>query len=503
MSKAENAYQELTGLAREAGILQSVAELLEWDQEVCMPPGGNAHRAEQMALMAGAVHEKNTAPRIGELLAVCEQSDFTSGSAQAVNIREIGRRYRKNTSLPAKLVKEIARVTANAHPVWKEARGKKDFSIFCPHLERIVALKREQAEAVGYQEGSPYDALLDDYEPGESTDRLVELFGDLAPKLTNLLRKIMDAPRKADSSLVQRHFPADSQRTLGIEAARAIGFDFDSGRLDPVVHPFCLTVGPGDVRLTTRYNENFFNEAFFGIMHETGHGLYEQGLPPADFGLPTGTSISLGIHESQSRMWENCVGRSGRFWEFFFPRLAEVFPEATIGVDTGNWLRAINQVKPSFIRVEADEVTYNLHIILRFELERALIEGELEVADLPSAWNEKFSRMLGMEVPDDSMGVLQDVHWSAGLFGYFPTYCLGNLYAAQLFATARQQIDSLEEGFARGDFLPLLNWLRENIHSRGMSLPARELVREVTGHELSSSYLLSYLESKFNALYGI
>ncbi len=502
MSKLENAYRELTELARDGGVLQSVAELLEWDQEVCMPPGGNAHRAEQMALMAGLVHEKITSPRIGELLEECGQAAYPQGSAEAVNVREIGRRYRKKTLLPAKLVKELARVTANAHPVWVQARKDKDFALFRPHLERIVALKREQAEAVGYEQ-SPYDALLDDYEPDERTARLADLFGALAPELTKLLGRIENAPLKPDGSVVQRHFPESSQRSLGIEAARAIGFDFDCGRLDPVVHPFCLTVGPGDVRLTTRYNEDFFNEAFFGIMHETGHGLYEQGLPPADFGLPTGESISLGIHESQSRMWENCVGRSGAFWEFFFPRLAEVFADATSGVAVENWLRAINQVQPSFIRVEADEVTYNLHIILRFELERALIEGTLAVADLPSAWNEKFSRMLGLTVPDDSLGVLQDVHWSAGLFGYFPTYCLGNLYAAQFFAAAREQVPSLEDSFAEGDFLPLLEWLREKIHGRGMSLPARELVREVSGQELSPSYLLDYLNGKFSALYGI
>ncbi len=502
MGKAEKAYRELTALVRESGVLQSVAELLEWDQEVCMPPGGNAHRAEQMALLAGMVHEKITSPRIGELLAVCEQAEYRAGSAEAVNIREIGRRYRKKTCLPAKLVREIARVTANAHPVWVEAREKNDFALFRPHLERIVALRREQAEAVGY-EHSPYDALLDDYEPGERTARLTGLFGALAPKLTDLLRRITDAPLRPDGSVVRRRFPAAAQRALGIEAARAIGFDFNSGRVDPVVHPFCLTVGPGDVRITTRYNENFFNEAFFGFMHETGHGLYEQGLPAADFGLPTGESVSLGIHESQSRMWENCVGRSRPFWEFFFPRLAETFPRATSGVSIEHWLRAINQVQPSFIRVEADEVTYNLHIILRFELERALIEGTLAVADLPAAWNEQFERMLGLAVPDDAQGVLQDVHWSAGLFGYFPTYCLGNLYAAQFFAAAQEQIPLLEHGFADGNFLPLLAWLREQIHRRAMSLPPRELVREVTGHELSPSYLLDYLESKFSTLYGV
>lgn len=502
MSVIENAYRELIELARESGILQSAAELLEWDQQVCMPSGGNAHRAEQMALLAGMVHEKVTAPRIGELLAELEQAVYPAGSVEAVNLREIGRRYRKKTCLPARLVKEITRVTANAHPVWVQARSKKDFALFRPQLERIVALKREQAEAVGY-EHSPYDALLDDYEPGELASRLTNLFGALAPKLTDLLQRITDAPQRPDSSVVRRHFPVDSQRTLGIEAARAIGFDFNSGRVDPVVHPFCLTVGPGDVRITTRYNESFFNEAFFGFMHETGHGLYEQGLVAEDFGLPTGESVSLGIHESQSRMWENCVGRSGPFWEFFFPRLVKVFPEATRGVAIEHWLWAINEVRPSFIRVEADEVTYNLHIILRFELERALIEGELAVADLPAAWNEKFSQMLGLEVPDDSQGVLQDVHWSAGLFGYFPTYCLGNLYAAQLFATASEQIQSLEEGFTRGEFLPLLDWLRAKIHRRGMSLPARELVKEVTGHELSPQYLLNYLERKFTSLYGI
>ena len=502
MSSTGKAYEELTTLVRDTGILHSVAELLEWDQEVCMPPGGNAHRAQQRSLLAGMVHERITSPRVGELLAECEEEEYPEGSPEAVNIREIGRRYRKQTRLPASLVKEIARVTAEAHPVWVEARKKKDFSIFRPHLERIVELKREQAGAIGFED-SPYDALLDDYEPGEHTANLARLFEKLAPRLSDLLGRITASPVQPDSSIVRRDYPAVVQRELGIEAARAIGFDFDCGRVDPVVHPFCMTVGPGDVRITTRYNESFFNEAFFGVMHETGHGLYEQGLVAEDFGLPTGESVSLGIHESQSRLWENCVGRGRPFWEFFFPRLAEAFPEAIEGIEPDDWLRAVNEVKPSFIRVEADEVTYNLHIILRFELERAVIDGNLDVADLPGAWNGKFKDLLGLDVPDDSLGVLQDVHWSAGLFGYFPTYCLGNLYAAQFFAAARKQIDSLEEDFARGDFNPLLGWLRENIHKRGMSLPPRTLVREVTGEDLSAEYLINYLENRFGALYEL
>ncbi|MBW7995489.1 MAG: carboxypeptidase M32 [Candidatus Glassbacteria bacterium] len=502
MGTVNGSYKRLIKLVRETGILHSVAELLEWDQEVCMPAGGNAHRAEQMALLAGMVHEKITAPEIGELLAECEQAGFPAGGREEANVREIGRRYRKKTCLPVELVRELARVTANAHPVWVQARSSRDFSLFRPHLERIVALKREQAAAVGY-ESSPYDPLLDDYEPGETAGHLAGLFDGLAPALASLLSGIREAPRKPDSTLVRRRYPAEAQRKLGIEVSRAIGFDYERGRVDTVVHPFCLTVGPGDVRITTRYNERFFNEAFFGFMHETGHGLYEQGLVAEDFGLPAGESVSLGIHESQSRLWENAIGRGKPFWKFFFPRLAAAFPDALAGVSLDDWLLAINEVKPSFIRVEADEITYNLHIILRFQIERALIEGDLDVADLPDAWNGKFSEMFGLEVPDDSQGVLQDVHWSAGLFGYFPTYCLGNICAAQFFAAAREQIPGLESGLEAGEFAPLLEWLREKIHRRGMLLMPRELVRDVTGKELSVDCLLSYLAEKFGNLYGI
>jgi carboxypeptidase Taq len=383
-----------------------------------------------------------------------------------------------------------------------EARKNEDFVAFRPLLERIIYLRRQQAEAVGYAK-TPYDALLDDYEPGETTEEVAKVLSALRAELVLLVTAIAESGRVAPVEILHRSYPIAVQQTFGRSAATAIGFDFSRGRLDVTHHPFCSEVGPDDCRITTRYDEHFFPSAFFGVLHEVGHGLYDQGLRVDQYGLPPGSYVSLGIHESQSRMWENLVGRSQSFWQHFFPLAQQAFPQALSDVTSSDFVFAVNDVRPSLIRVEADEATYNLHIIIRFELEQALINGDLLVADLPDAWSAKYLEYLGIQPRKHSQGILQDIHWSAGLFGYFPTYTLGNLYAAQLFAQANRELGGLDEAFARGEFTGLLQWLRRNIHSRGQSYTASELVSRITGEPLSQTPLLSYLREKYTPLYGL
>lgn len=501
---AAEAHDELIRRAKETALLASCAAVLEWDQRTYMPPKGSAHRAEQVALLAGMVHQKATAPEIGELLAQLEGGALgrEPGSPAAVNVREIRRTYDRATKLPRALVEELARTCALARDVWVEARWKSDFTLFRPWLEKVVALKRQEAEAVGYA-AAPYDALLDDYEPGETSARLTALFGALREELVPLVLAIVTSRRKPDRSILEREYPLDRQEALGKAGAAAIGFDFEAGRLDVTTHPFCSGIGPGDTRLTTRYDPRDFGDSFFSILHEAGHGIYDQGLDPAHYGTPLGSPASLGIHESQSRLWENFVGRSRPFWERFFPKAREAFPAALADVSLDAFHFAINDVRPSFIRVDADEATYNLHILLRFELEQALLRGDLKAADVPGAWNETFKRFLGLDVPDDARGCLQDTHWSGGAIGYFPTYTLGNMYAAQFFAQACADLGDLDAQFRRGEFVPLKEWLNAKIHRQGQRYRAADLVRGVTGGPLTHRPLLEYLRAKYAPLYGI
>ncbi|MBN2288339.1 MAG: carboxypeptidase M32 [Candidatus Glassbacteria bacterium] len=502
MSQAANPYSRLMGIYREVALLESCSSLLQWDQETFMPGRGVDHRAEQLALLAGLAHRRFTDPLVGELLAACENGPAAPGPAESVNLREIRRKYDKKTRLPCRLVEELAQTTTQAHPAWVEARKKSDFGSFSPWLKKIVALKREQAQALGWQD-SPYDPLVDDFEPGETESSLSAIFSELCRGLAPLIEKIADSGRDPDTSFLSGIYPVKRQQEFGRDAAAACGFDFSSGRLDEVVHPFCTGIGPGDTRITASFDSSDFCRAFFGILHEAGHGMYDQGLDPEHYGAPLGEAVSVGLHESQSRIWENFVGLSRPFWEHFLPRARAAFPEALGRVSLDSFLRAVNRVAPSFIRIEADELTYNLHVILRFELESLLISGELDPAEVPAAWNERFRQLLGVEVPDDRRGCLQDTHWSNGIFGYFPTYCLGNLYAAQFFAKARRDIPGLDSSFARGSFSDLLAWLRENIHCHGMRFRAGELVEKATGKPLSTELLLAYLQEKYTALYNL
>ena len=497
-------YEEICRHARRTAALASVEELLGWDERTQLPPAGGEHRAEQSTLLAGLIHQRWTDPAFGEQLGQLSESPLAADahSDAGVVVRRLKRQRDKRVRLPQTLVEELARTAVLGQQAWQEAREKDDFPLFRPLLEKTIELKRAQAEALGYPQ-CPYDALLDDYEPEELTANLARVLAGLREKLVPLVAEIQQSGRRPNTAVLERTFPIDVQERLGREAATAIGFDFSRGRLDVTIHPFCAGLGPNDCRITTRYDERFFNAAFFGILHEAGHGLYEQGLPTEHYGLPLGEAISLGIHESQSRLWENLVGRSRAFWTHFYSRAQASFPAALGDVSCDEFYFAINDVRPSLVRVEADEATYNLHILIRFELERALMDGDLAAADAPGAWREKYRQYLGVIPPDDRSGVLQDVHWSAGLIGYFPTYSLGNLYAAQFFAQAKADVVDLEGAVARGDFQPLLAWLREKIHRHGQRWSAAELVERVTGRPLSAEPLVAHLRAKLGPLYGL
>jgi carboxypeptidase Taq len=509
----EIAYRELIQKTREIGLLASCSAVLNWDEQTYMPPGGSIHRGEQMALLAGLHHDRVTDPRIGELLTLIAGSDLTADpeSAPAVNVREITRSYQRQTLLPRALVEDLARTTSLAQPEWIIARRENDYSRFRPWLDKIVQLKRQEAECLlpatssaSEPVSTPYDSLLDTYEPGARASDLVILFSALRSELVPLVQTISEVTKRSGSGiLLKRIFPIDRQKVLGEIAATALGFDFQRGRLDVAAHPFCTGIGPGDTRITTRFDERQFSDAFFGILHEVGHGLYEQGLPAEHFGTPMGEAASLGVHESQSRLWENAVGRSRAFWTYWFPLTRRVFSQALHDVSLDQFLAAVNHVAPSLIRVHADEVTYNLHIIVRFDLEQAMLAGDLPVHDLPSAWNQKYREALGISPRNDAEGCLQDIHWSAGLFGYFPTYTLGNLYAAQLFAKARADLAGLDQAFVRGDFAELLSWLRDSIHRHGQRHRPGPLVERATGASPNPAALVAALKHKYGELYGL
>jgi carboxypeptidase Taq len=500
---SEAAYESLIAHTRDTAKLASIHGLLEWDERTKMPPAAGEYRAEQISYLAGEVHKRQTDARVGEWLAQLADSPLAADphSDAGTVIRQLRRQYKKKTKLPQALVEELSRTAVLGQQTWVEARKADSFAAFKPILEKTLKLKREEAAALGY-DATPYDALLDDYEPHAKTSEVSVTLAGLRDELTPLVAEIVASSRQPDGELIKREFPIEAQEAFGKEAAAAIGFDFAAGRLDVTDHPFCGGAGPRDIRITTRYNERDFGDAFFSILHEAGHGLYEQGLPPEHFGLPTGEAVSLGIHESQSRMWENQVGRSRAFWELFLPKAQATFP-ALSGVSLDAFYAAINEVRPSLIRVDADEVTYNLHILIRFELERAMIEDDLQAADLPPAWNEKYQKYLGITPPNDADGCLQDVHWSAGLFGYFPTYSLGNLYAGQFFAKANEDLGELHAAFRRGEFMPLLDWLRQNIHRHGQRYTAAELAQNITGQPLSHAPWIAQIRAKYGELYGL
>jgi carboxypeptidase Taq len=504
---AANAYAQLLRELREIAVLASTSATLGWDQETMMPDGGAALRGEQTALLEAMIHERRTAPRFGELLAEAEADPAVAEDpVAAANLREIRRDHERQTRFPTSLVREFAEVTTLAMHAWKAARENSDFAAFAPWLERVVRLNRDRAECLGVPEsGEAYDTLLDEYEPGMTTAELTRVFSELREGLAPLIHELVGSGRKPDTSWQNAALAVDRQAAFNRAVVERMGFDFSAGRLDVSTHPFCTGLGAGDTRLTTRYDETQFASALNATMHEAGHGLYEQNLPKADrFGQPLAEAASTGIHESQSRMWENLVGRSRPFWEWALPRMQETFDlPALRALDVETVYRGMNVVEPNLIRIESDEATYNLHIMLRFDLERAMLREELNVADLPAAWAERMRNDLGLEVPDDRRGALQDIHWSMGAIGYFPTYSLGNLYAAQIWDTLRTALPDLDDQLRAGEFLPLRDWLVENVHAHGRRFRAPELCERITGKPLSHEPLLRSLGARLREAYGL
>ena len=500
-----DAYAALCERSKEVHLLESTAEILSWDQETMMPPGGGDHRADQVALLAKLAHERATDPRFGEWLAAADD-DAEPESERGANVREWRRSYGRRTCLPADLVAESAAVSARGQQAWAEARAQDDFARFRPWLERLVDLARRKAECYGVPDGGElWDALAEDYEPGMRAATLERLFGPLAADLTSLVQELgaVESARAPSDRFHAIELPEDRQEAFVREVSSAMGFDFERGRIDRSAHPFCGGSHFGDVRITTRFRRANVSDALGSTMHETGHGLYEQGLPADHIGTPLGTAVSLGIHESQSRLWENHVGRSREFWSWCRPVLHRHFGSAVADLDVEELFRATNLVRPSLIRVEADEATYNLHVIVRFDLERALVRGDLGVGDLPGAWRDAYRERLGIAVPDDASGCLQDVHWSCGLFGYFPTYTLGSIYAAQFYAAAERDLDGLSASIAAGEFAPLRSWLREHVHRHGSRYDPDRLCALATGSGLDGAVFLDYLRSKLRSVYGL
>lgn len=492
-------YDKLLERSREISLLNSAASTLSWDQETCLPAKGVAYRSEQLAYIAGKAHELFTAPEVGDWIAACEdEGSFDPLTVEGTNVREWRRAYDRATRLPTDLVKELQKTTALARSVWIDARKQNNFSVFLPSLEKIIDLKRRCADLWGYDD-SPYDALLDEYEPDARSADLSALFVELESALRGIVAELSEVSRSIPEDELKGDYPVAGQQAFNRKVAEAIGFDFEAGRIDTTTHPFCTGLGPLDTRLTTRYDESNFVSSLYGVLHEAGHGLYDQGLPEEHFGTPSGSAVSLGIHESQSRLWENQVGRTLAFWEHWLPTACEHFPSLR-KFTPERIAAAVNRVVPSHVRVEADEVTYDLHIILRFRVEFELMEGRLEPADIPRFWNENFEENFGLKVPGDSSGCLQDIHWSLGAFGYFPTYTLGNLNAAQLFRAALDEDPSRNEELAKGEYGGLLRWLRANVHAKGQQLPSGDLIAAATGKPTSSEAYLHHLRSKAELL---
>lgn len=485
--------------------LLCILNVLNWDARTQMPAGGSSARAQQLATLSALAQEKLLDPAYEAAARAVDGEDTeTRAAQQALDAIAALRR------IPAELTRELALLKSEAQEVWARARAASDFSMFAPQLTRMVELNRQLAEALGY-EGHPYDALLNLYEPGLTVETLLPLFERLRDHHVPLLRAIQERPQPR-TDFLHAHYPAAQQKRVSLALAKQFGYDTSRGRLDESAHPFEISFTRQDVRITTRFQENFLPGALFGTLHETGHALYEQGVRPelsrtvltGDLpGLYAVGGASYGTHESQSRLWENRIGRSRAYWNLHFPHLQNIFPRQLADVDTAAFHRAVNTVRPSLIRVEADELTYDLHIMLRVELERALIGGELAVKDLPEAWNARIRSDLGLDVPDDARGVLQDIHWSAGMFGSFPTYTVGNVMASQFYAAATEQLPELEDTLRRGEYTPLREWLTDNIYQHGRTYTPHELLTRVTGRGLDPQPYLDYLSGKYGELYGL
>ncbi len=484
--------------------LGQVGALLEWDMQTYMPPGGGEARARQLSALGKLKHDLFVSSDTEACLdaAVREASSLPPEFDDACLVRVVKRDFDKEKKIPSELVAALGETTALAHEIWVKARSDNDFQAFTPILEKILALKIQAAECVGYREHI-YDAFLDDYEPGLKTTEVETMFDGLRAGLVPLLKKINSQTDLVDDRVLHRSFEVEKQRAFAEGIVKKFGFDFSRGRQDASVHPFCTNFSIHDVRITTRFDPGWLSPAMFGTFHEAGHGMYEQGIASELEGSPLAVGASLGVHESQSRLWENIIGRSMGFWKHYFPILQKTFPDQLGKTGLDDFYRAINKVSPSFIRVEADEASYHLHVLLRFELEKALVSGKLKVKDLPEAWNAKFREYLDLTPPTDTLGVLQDVHWSGGGIGYFPTYSMGTLLSAQLFEKAVEAHPAIPAEIEKGEFGNLFLWLRENVHRHGRKFEPRELILKATGEPLAAKAWMKYLTDKLAGMYRL
>lgn len=493
-------YEQYKDLTQKAADIQYASAVLSWDQEVYMPVKGFPFRGRQMATLAAMAHDMLTANSYGDILhELAGRNDLDEMSAS--NVRLSLEDYEKNKKLPSAFVEQLTNQTSLSYNAWIRARNENNFGLYAAELEKMIALKKQQAELYGY-EGHPYNALLDEFEKGMTVAVLDPVFEKVKEQLPPFLKKIT-AAQQADDKFFYHHYPKQQQWDFSMDVLRKMGYDFEAGRQDISEHPFTTSFAPTDVRVTTRVNEEDFASLLWSSIHEGGHALYEQGLPEDQYGLPLGAAASLSIHESQSRLWENCVGRGLHFWKYFYPHLQEYFPGQLSGISLNSFYKGMNKVQPSLIRTEADEVTYHFHVLIRYELEKALLCGELDPKDLSGAWNDMYRKYLGVSASDDKSGVLQDVHWSHGMLGYFPTYSLGSFYAAQFYEQAEKDIPELAKQLEQGNYGNLLQWLRQLIHQYGRHYRSEELCKRITGRGLDFSSFMHYAEQKYAGIYDL
>lgn len=491
-------YLQFKQLMTKIADINYAAAVLMWDLETNMPNKGEAFRSQQISTLSGIAHELFVSAEMESLLHGLAGDQSLSESA-FINVEQIRKMFNKKRKFTTAFVVEMSQTISETFNAWQQAKKENNLDIYLPQLAKLVQLKRQEAELIGFT-GHPYDALIDEYEPGMTVSTLDILFSDVKIKLKSLLDKINSKPQVNDDCLTG-HFEKAKQWTLGLEILKRMGYDFDAGRQDISMHPFTTSFSSQDVRVTTRIAENDLANMIWSCIHEGGHALYEQGLPASEYGMPLGEATSLGVHESQSRLWENNVGRQLPFWEANYNLVQETFPELFKNVDLSSFYKAMNKVTPSFVRTESDEITYHFHIMIRYEIEKKLIDGSLQVSQLKKAWDEAYENYLGLTITDDTKGVLQDVHWSHGSFGYFPTYSLGSFYAAQYFTKACLDIPHLENEIANGNNQILLDWLRTNIHAHGKRYSAEELCKRVTGDYLKLDYFMTYVEKKYSNIY--
>lgn len=502
MKTIEELYQKYTQHVRKIQDVNSALALLHWDNEVNAPQKGASLRGQQIATLAGLAHEYAIDSNFGDMLLELHQQQEHLDKKQTANILLSLEQYKKATKLPTSFIRNFASAKANAYQAWIAARKANDFDLYKGALNIIIELLHQKVSYLGYQD-HPYNALLDEYERGATVQQLDKLFKHVRQELVPFVRTIQEKGRISPSHFLKQHFDKEKQWQFGLDLLEQMGFDFEAGRQDISEHPFTIALSPKDVRVTTRIDVNNPMDMIGSCIHEGGHALYEMGLPEEQYGLPLGLATSLGIHESQSRLWENHVGLSRAYWEANFERFKDYFPEAMEGIELEDFYKAINQVAPSFIRTTADELHYHLHVLVRYEIEKGLMENTFKVDNLEEIWNQKYQLYLGVEVPNPNQGILQDIHWAEGLFGYFPTYSLGSFYAAQFYAQVQKDVPLLEQQIGRGNCQPLLHWLRENIHQYGQQYTSEELCQKATGEGLELSYFMDYVQEKYKEIYQV